>query len=139
MERIAIPSLDRIDAAADKFIRMAGDTPVIAFSGDLGAGKTTFIQIVVPSRVTIPEYQQLRTEIEQIVSNINGRFTNYGWVPIQYIFRSIDRYQLLAHYRCAEIALVTPLNSGLLLTMLEVRVLNSQQKDAKTEIALWWR
>jgi len=46
MERIAIPSLDRIDAAADKFIQLIGDTPVIAFSGDLGAGKTTFIQAV---------------------------------------------------------------------------------------------
>jgi len=77
------------------------------------AGKVTFIQIVVPSRVTIPEYQHLRTEIEQVVSNINGRFTNYGWVPVQYIFRSIDRYQLLAHYRCADIALVTPLKDGM--------------------------
>lgn len=44
MERIVIPSLDQIDAAAEKFLGMAGNAAVMAFSGDLGAGKTTFIQ-----------------------------------------------------------------------------------------------
>jgi tRNA threonylcarbamoyladenosine biosynthesis protein TsaE len=46
MNRITISSLDRISAEAEKFIHMVGETPVIAFSGDLGAGKTTFIQAI---------------------------------------------------------------------------------------------
>jgi tRNA threonylcarbamoyladenosine biosynthesis protein TsaE len=44
MNRLDIPSLEQIDAIAAKFLRIVGDSPVIAFSGDLGAGKTTFIQ-----------------------------------------------------------------------------------------------
>ncbi len=44
MERIVIPSPDQVDAAAEKFIGVAGAARVVAFSGDLGAGKTTFIQ-----------------------------------------------------------------------------------------------
>ncbi len=44
MDRLIIPSLDRIDEAASSFLQMSGDKRVMAFSGDLGAGKTTFIQ-----------------------------------------------------------------------------------------------
>ncbi|MCK5135373.1 MAG: tRNA (adenosine(37)-N6)-threonylcarbamoyltransferase complex ATPase subunit type 1 TsaE [Bacteroidales bacterium] len=44
MRTITIPSLGQIDAAAVAFLKATGETPVIAFSGELGAGKTTFIQ-----------------------------------------------------------------------------------------------
>jgi tRNA threonylcarbamoyladenosine biosynthesis protein TsaE len=42
--RIKIASLEALPSAAESFLRSIGDTPVVAFSGDLGAGKTTFIQ-----------------------------------------------------------------------------------------------
>jgi len=76
-------------------------------------GKVVFVQIVVPSRRTIPEYEDLKIEIERLVSEINGLFTHSGWVPIHYIFRSLDRTELLSYYRTAEIALVTPLKDGM--------------------------
>lgn len=44
MSAITIQSLSQIDAAADKFLKATGDFRIIAFSGELGAGKTTFIQ-----------------------------------------------------------------------------------------------
>jgi trehalose 6-phosphate synthase/phosphatase len=73
----------------------------------------SLVQVVVPSRENIPEYQLLRTEIEQLVSQINGEFTQAGWIPVHYIFRSLNRTELLAHYRTAEIGLVTPLKDGM--------------------------
>jgi trehalose 6-phosphate synthase len=76
-------------------------------------GKVSFIQIVVPSRTRINEYISLRSEIEEIVGNINGRFTKYGWVPIHYIFGHLDFYELLAYYKSAEIAVITPLKDGM--------------------------
>ena len=76
-------------------------------------GAITFIQVVIPSRINIPEYQQMQNDIEQLVSQINGRFTRSGWVPIHYLFRSLSAWQLLGYYRTAEIALVTPLNDGM--------------------------
>lgn len=44
MSTLTISSLQELDAAASRFLDMAGDFRVMAFSGELGAGKTTFIQ-----------------------------------------------------------------------------------------------
>ncbi|HBI57930.1 MAG: tRNA (adenosine(37)-N6)-threonylcarbamoyltransferase complex ATPase subunit type 1 TsaE [Duncaniella sp.] len=41
--KITIPSLDRIDQAAKEFVQNMGDETVYAFYGEMGAGKTTFI------------------------------------------------------------------------------------------------
>lgn len=43
MNKINIPSLDNIEAAAKEFVNLMGDDTVFAFYGDMGAGKTTFI------------------------------------------------------------------------------------------------
>ncbi len=44
MKTIPIASLQELDSAAAQFLELAGEHVVIAFSGDMGAGKTTFIQ-----------------------------------------------------------------------------------------------
>ncbi len=75
--------------------------------------KISMIQIVVPSRQNIPEYENLKHEIEQLISEINGTFTQPGWVPIHYLYQSVDRTELTALYRAADIALVTPLKDGM--------------------------
>lgn len=75
--------------------------------------KISLIQIVVPSRQRIVEYDHLKSEIEQLVSEINGKFTRPGWVPIHYLYQSVDRTELTALYRAADIALVTPLKDGM--------------------------
>jgi trehalose 6-phosphate synthase len=76
-------------------------------------GAVTFTQVVVPSRTGIPEYDDLKTRIEQLVGEINGQFTEPGWVPIHYWYRSLDRVELAATYRASDIALITPLKDGM--------------------------
>jgi tRNA threonylcarbamoyladenosine biosynthesis protein TsaE len=44
MSLLTISSLQELDFAASQFLEMAGDHRIMAFSGELGAGKTTFIQ-----------------------------------------------------------------------------------------------
>jgi tRNA threonylcarbamoyladenosine biosynthesis protein TsaE len=44
MRSITISSLQELDNAATRFFDLAGEQTVIAFSGEMGAGKTTFIQ-----------------------------------------------------------------------------------------------
>ncbi len=44
MSTLSITSLSEIDQIAGKFLEARGDASVIAFSGEMGAGKTTFIQ-----------------------------------------------------------------------------------------------
>jgi alpha,alpha-trehalose-phosphate synthase [UDP-forming] len=75
--------------------------------------KITLLQVVVPSRESVPEYQDLKAEIECLVTQINGEFTQPGWVPIHHVFRSIDREELIAYYRVADMALITPLKDGM--------------------------
>jgi len=73
----------------------------------------TFVQVVVPSREDIPKYDELKREIERLSGEINGRFTDSGWSPIHFIYRRLERKQLLAYYRAADVALVTPLKDGM--------------------------
>jgi trehalose 6-phosphate synthase/phosphatase len=75
--------------------------------------KISLIQIVVPSRMNIPKYRDLKLDIDRMVSDINGKYAQTDWVPIHYIFRSVDRTELIALYRAADIALITPLKDGM--------------------------
>ena len=75
--------------------------------------RITFIQIVVPSREDVPAYHELKEEIERLVSSVNGEFSTPGWVPVHYMYKSIPREELVAYYRLADIALVTPLKDGM--------------------------
>jgi trehalose 6-phosphate synthase/phosphatase len=76
--------------------------------------RVSLIQVVVPSRVDIPQYHELKTQIEQLVGEINGTFMRPGgWVPVWYVYSSLSRSDLLAYYRAAHIALVTPLKDGM--------------------------
>ena len=75
--------------------------------------KVSLLQVVVPSRTMVPDYIDLKSQLEQMAGRINGRFSQHGWVPIHYHYRSLDQIQLLAHYRTAEIALITPLRDGM--------------------------
>lgn len=75
--------------------------------------KATFIQVIVPSRIEIPVYQSLKEEIDQLVGKINSEFSKEGWVPIHYLFRSIDQEELLSYYRTSEICLVTSIKDGM--------------------------
>ncbi|HVH86110.1 MAG TPA: trehalose-6-phosphate synthase, partial [Terriglobales bacterium] len=75
--------------------------------------KLTLIQVVVPSREGILRYKDLLSDIERLISAINGEFAEPGWTPIQYMHRSVAHDELLALYRSAGIALVTPLKDGM--------------------------
>src|SRR6185503_14834429 len=66
------------------------------------------------SREDIPQYRELKTGIEQRVSKINGGFVHPGgWVPVWYVYSSLTHLDLLAYYRAADIALITPLKDGM--------------------------
>jgi trehalose 6-phosphate synthase len=77
-------------------------------------GRFVFVQIAVPSRDDVEEYQRLRIEVETEVGRINGRFTEPGCdVPVRYLYRGVDRATLAAHYRVADVMCVTPLKDGM--------------------------
>lgn len=90
--------------------------------------KLTLVQVLVPSRTDVPEYQQLKSEVERLVGEINGQFTYGGWAPVQYMFRNLDSDELLAYYRAAQIALVTPIKDGMNLVAKEYCACNLDEE-----------
>ena len=64
------------------------------------------IQVAVPSREGIGEYQALGSEINELVGEINGEFGTADWTPIMYLRHSVDRPELAALYAAAEVAWV---------------------------------
>jgi len=75
--------------------------------------KVTFIQLIIPSRTDITDYQSLKEKIDSEISEINGKYTTTGWVPIHYMFYPLDRENLVAYYCAADAILVTPLKDGM--------------------------
>lgn len=72
-----------------------------------------FFQVSVPSREGVAEYRELKVEIERLVGEINGRFSTVGWTPVHYHYRSVPQRTLIALYRMADVAFVTPLKDGM--------------------------
>jgi trehalose 6-phosphate synthase/phosphatase len=77
------------------------------------ARTTTMLQVLVPSRLESPEYQQQRNDIELLISRINGRFGQPGTTPVEYLHRNISKPALVALYRRADVMMVTPLRDGM--------------------------
>jgi trehalose 6-phosphate synthase len=107
-----ILGVDRLDYSKGIPLKLKAIKNVLERFHEL-RGKITLIQIVVPSREDVPEYQRLKIEIEQLVGEINGKWGEPGWTPIQYMFRNFTRTDLIAYYRAASMALVTPTKDGM--------------------------
>jgi trehalose 6-phosphate synthase len=75
--------------------------------------QVTLIQVVVPSRTHVPEYAEMKREIDEMVGRINGKYTVAGRTPIHYIYRSLPRPELVSLYRASDVALLTPLKDGM--------------------------
>ncbi|KAG5896540.1 hypothetical protein JTB14_030744 [Gonioctena quinquepunctata] len=75
--------------------------------------KVSLLQISVPSRTDVKEYQDLKEEMDQMVGRINGRFTTPNWSPIRYIYGCVSQDELAAFYRDSAVGLVTPLRDGM--------------------------
>jgi len=105
-------SVDRLDYSKGIPEKLQAFRNALERFNDL-RGKITLVQIAVPSREDILQYRALKTEIEGLISEINGRFSRSGWTPVHYMFRSLERKELLAYYRAADIVLITSLKDGM--------------------------
>ncbi len=76
-------------------------------------GRVVLMAIVIPSRVAVEHYNQLKRQIDETVGRINGRFGRFDWVPIIYQYRSLSFEELIAAYASADVALVTPIRDGM--------------------------
>jgi len=75
-------------------------------------GAVTFVQIAVMTRSGEP-YRSFRREIEERIAGINAEFGTSEWRPVLYFRKKLDQEDLVAWYRLADLALVTPLRDGM--------------------------
>jgi len=75
-------------------------------------GKVSFVQIATPSREGVSEYAVLKKEIDMAIGHLEGKFATLSWHPIFYFYRKYQPVQLVAFYRLADVALLTPLFDG---------------------------
>ncbi len=75
--------------------------------------KVKLVQIAVPSRTSIEEYESFREEVDEVVGRINGLHGDLSWVPVHNLYRGFSQDELVAFYRAADVMLVTPLRDGM--------------------------
>ncbi len=73
----------------------------------------SFLQIAARSREDVDDYRRLRDELNRLVGDINGRYSEFDWAPIRYMTRPVRRRTLAGFYRVARLGVVTPLRDGM--------------------------
>lgn len=76
-------------------------------------GKVVLVQLAIPSRQDVEEYQDLRACVNELVGRINGRFGTVESVPIHYMHKSVPFEELTAMYALADACLVTSTRDGM--------------------------
>ena len=75
--------------------------------------RVSFLQVAARSREDVAEYRALRVELDRIVGEIIGHYSEFDWVPLRYMTRPLRRETLAGFYRAAAMAVVTPLRDGM--------------------------
>lgn len=82
-------------------------------------GKVVLIQLAVPSRQDVEEYQNLRSTVNELVGRINGRFGTVDFMPIHFMHKSLPFTELCALYAVSDACLVTSTRDGMNLVSYE--------------------
>lgn len=76
-------------------------------------GRVVMVQIGVPTRVNLPEYQTLMAEVEQRVERLNAAYRQDGRNAVHLITRNLDFRELIPYYVLADVMAVTSLHDGM--------------------------
>jgi trehalose 6-phosphate synthase len=110
--RDLVIGVDRLDYSKGLPERLKGIECLLANHPER-CGTLTLVQIAASSRSDLPEYIDIREELEITCGRINGRFSKYDWVPIRYVNRPYSQAALAGLYRAAKVGLVTSLRDGM--------------------------
>ncbi|HET7307406.1 MAG TPA: trehalose-6-phosphate synthase [Gammaproteobacteria bacterium] len=110
--RKQIIGVDRLDYSKGLVQRFHAYRRMLETYPDL-RGNVVLTQIAQPSRSDVPEYQEIRQQLDATAGEIIGRFANYNWTPIRYLGRSFARPRVLGFLAISRVGLVTPLRDGM--------------------------
>ena len=118
-ERLGLEPGDRILLGVDRLDYTKGIPERLAAYGRLlerhpeWRGRTVFVQIGVPSRIELPEYQAVLEHTRHRAARINARFPRPRGPSVHLIEANLDFRELLPWYRAADLCAVTSLHDGM--------------------------
>lgn len=128
-----ILGVDRLDYIKGLILKLRAYKDFLKKNPDQ-VGRVKLIQVVIPSRTDVGEYQQLKEKIEQYVSSINGEFGTPTYMPVQYLYHSVNNYELSALYQVSDVLFISSRRDGMNLVCLEY--VASQMPDFEGSILL---
>ena len=76
-------------------------------------GRLRFLQVGVPSRTAIADYEELNRSLIRQVDEVNRKWSHRSWTPILLVRRHVDQMALTALHLMADFCLVTSLHDGM--------------------------
>jgi trehalose 6-phosphate synthase len=104
--------VDRLDYTKGIDVRIKAFTELLA-DGSLDPHDCVFVQVATPSRENVEDYQRLRDEIELMLGRALADHGTISARPIHYLYQPLEREELSAFYRAADVMLVTPYRDGM--------------------------
>jgi trehalose 6-phosphate synthase len=86
------------------------------------------IQIGVPSRTGLEDYQQVVSNIEERCATLNARYAQEDWQPVVFLKGRQDFDTLLPYYRMADVCVVSSLHDGMNLVAKEFVAASSNDR-----------
>lgn len=128
-----ILGVDRLDYIKGLILKLRAFKDFLKKNPDQ-VGRVQLVQVVIPSRTDVEEYKQLKDRIEQYVSSINGEFGSPTYMPVQYIYHSVNNFELSALYQVSDVLFISSRRDGMNLVCLEY--VASQMPDFEGSILL---
>ena len=111
-DRQVILGVDRLDYTKGLLLKLQAFEKLLERS-PRWQERVLFIQLAVPTRPGIETYQDLRSDVERRISEINGIYGSPLTSPIRYLYQTVTPAELGAMYRLADVCFVSPVRDGL--------------------------
>ena len=76
-------------------------------------GKLRLMHVSVAANSNMTAYEEIQHDLEHLAGKINGRYGSFDWQPLALISRPVPFEELVAYYRAADVAWITPLADGM--------------------------
>ena len=107
-----ILTIDRLDPSKGLVERLEAYKTLLEQNPDLHE-KVVFVMQAMPSRTEIAVYQKLRVTLDNLVEEINARFSTPTWQPVEPIYSAKPFAEYAALFRRADVAFIAPIRDGM--------------------------
>ncbi len=108
-----IVSADRLDYTKGLAERLAAFETLLEHHPEHRRRVTMMQTVIASRRPGVAEYDELRRRLEIEAGRLNGRYAEFDWIPLRYIYKRVSRSATAGLFRVARIGLMTPLHDGM--------------------------